>query len=706
MQVYSHTCHAAAHADDQDRCASSLGTAIRQLLIACFLFSTLSVAWAEEEAANVLTFPSQFFTDAQANTAFDMVQLLPGFTFDAGDDDVRGYSAAAGNVLIDAQRPASKFDSLEDILKRIPASAVASIELIRGNSSGINMQGQMQVANIVRHDSTGTEIGAEFALYFHGDHRRLPAAKVDFAHRWREKLLELSFESYKLADDDSGQGIRQRRNTGGLVTHYAESNLVAADEVLQVTLGYEQPASSGELRLNAALESGTKREDENLQVRLPTMEFATITERENYEQLELGARFTRALYGQSSLELLAIQQLRKMDSVEIERNENSSAIFRDNSESGESILRATVRNPLSSSTVFEWGVETAYNFLHSHFLSEEDGLSIALPEADVHVREYRAESFASIVWDLSPRLNTEFGLAYEFSRLSQRSDSSTTRSLGFPKPHIGLSWTPSSASQVQIRLQRVVGQLEFDDFVSSAELATDTLDIGNPELEPETMWELSANWEHRLWRETTVVVGVRHARIDNVVDRVPIFADTDNDGTDELFEGPGNLGRGSVNELSLGLDLPLSSLGISGGDIKGDITWRHTSVIDPLTGEKRQITGTKQPWEGRLEFAQDIPAYRLRWGIQLVLGEREPEFRLDETRVEIESLRVNAFANYELAPAWTLSLELQNLSSRKKTLRRSLYDDARDSSEIAAVDIQSRTFDPYVVLGLRWQPAR
>ena len=37
-----------------------------------------------------------------------MVMLLPGFVLQEGDDDVRGYAGAAGNVLIDGQRPASK----------------------------------------------------------------------------------------------------------------------------------------------------------------------------------------------------------------------------------------------------------------------------------------------------------------------------------------------------------------------------------------------------------------------------------------------------------------------------------------------------------------------------------------------------------------------------------------------------------------------
>ena len=68
---------------------------------------------------NVSSYPAAFFAASSPNNAMDMVSLLPGFVFDGGGQ-VRGFAGAAGNVLIDGARPASKDDPLQLILQRIP----------------------------------------------------------------------------------------------------------------------------------------------------------------------------------------------------------------------------------------------------------------------------------------------------------------------------------------------------------------------------------------------------------------------------------------------------------------------------------------------------------------------------------------------------------------------------------------------------------
>src|SRR6185312_9310427 len=56
----------------------------------------------------IIRYGSGFFADKSPKTALDMVNLLPGFTFSLGDTSIRGYAAAAGNVLIDGERPSEK----------------------------------------------------------------------------------------------------------------------------------------------------------------------------------------------------------------------------------------------------------------------------------------------------------------------------------------------------------------------------------------------------------------------------------------------------------------------------------------------------------------------------------------------------------------------------------------------------------------------
>src|SRR5690242_14451704 len=94
----------------------------------------------------VTSYGPEFFTAQQPSTAVDMLNRIPGFTLDNGAT-VRGFEGAAGNVLIDGQRPASKSETLQDIIFRIPAGKVARIDIIRGGAPGIDMQGKTVLAN-------------------------------------------------------------------------------------------------------------------------------------------------------------------------------------------------------------------------------------------------------------------------------------------------------------------------------------------------------------------------------------------------------------------------------------------------------------------------------------------------------------------------------------------------------------------------------
>ena len=115
------------------------------------------VASAPEAAATqgVIAYPPAFFAAARPVNAREMLDRIPGFVFNGGDG-VRGYEGAAGNVLIDGQRPASKSDNLDDILRRTPASKVARIELIRGGAPGIDHH---RHAAGPHHQESGTRNG-------------------------------------------------------------------------------------------------------------------------------------------------------------------------------------------------------------------------------------------------------------------------------------------------------------------------------------------------------------------------------------------------------------------------------------------------------------------------------------------------------------------------------------------------------------------
>ena len=155
----------------------------------------------------VISYPAAFFADRRPGTALDMINRLPGFTLDTGATSLRGYEAAAGNVLIDGRRPASKTDTLDEILKRLPASAVERIDVIRGGAPGIDMQGKSVLANVIRKK------GASF--------RGLLAASNDLLARGRDTGAARAEASGGWGEDDRDLHVgrmyylRVRKTFGG-----------------------------------------------------------------------------------------------------------------------------------------------------------------------------------------------------------------------------------------------------------------------------------------------------------------------------------------------------------------------------------------------------------------------------------------------------------------------------------------------------------
>jgi hypothetical protein len=109
----------------------------------------------------------------------------------------------------------------------------------------------------------------------------------------------------------------------------------------------------------------------------------------------------------------------------------------------------------------------------------------------------------------------------------------------------------------------------------------------------------------------------------------------------------------------------------------------------------------KQPWEGEIEFTQDLPARRLRWGMGITLGDAEPEYRSAEVRSERDRAWFELFAEFFPVPEWTLRIELQNLSRRENRLTRNRYDAPRDIGIIESLDVESHEFERYVHLAVR-----
>ena len=641
-------------------------------------------------AVNVTAYPASFFAAASPNNAMDMVTLLPGFIFDGGGQ-VRGFGGAAGNVLIDGVRPAAKDDPLQLILQRIPASSILRIDVIRGSAPGIDMQGKTVIANVVRKTDDGTKLTLAASGLRAWDGRPGGALRIEGSSRKGSTTIEFALKAAHGFDDGEGDGTRVRTDASGtpiLVSN--EHNAGAADEY-RANLSVETPVAGGKLRLSGSFTSQPYGLITLDQLSQPSgQEFERFHQDQKVE--EFGLRYERSITPTLSSETFGLQQFswgkisdQFMTSPDVSAvtGDDVSDVFLERRRGAESILREKLTwTPLPSLSI-QFGGEGAYNSLVTRTSFIENFEPVKLPAANVRVTEDRGEAFTDATWTASKRLTVEAGLRVEASRIASTGDFVSSQSFTFPKPRLAVSYDLDRADQLRLRLEREVGQLNFDDFAAqSGNLATGEVHAGNPKLTPQQDWVIEGAWERKFWGGGVASVTGRAYRIDDVIDRIPIF---DPAGT---YDAPGNIGSGSKEELAFTLTAPLDKLHIPHGQITGTTTFRWSSVTDPTTLTPRPISGLhSNDWEAH--FTQGLPKLKSIWGFDAYGQWSETYYRFNE--IDTNKLRtyVSVFAEYKPRPDLVFRAELRNASGRGLENARVVSTGVRGVDPLDYVDVKN-----------------
>lgn len=613
--------------------------------------------------AGVIGYPPEFFASFAPGNAFEMLARLPGFTF-TGGAEVRGFEGAAGNVLIDGERPASKSDDLESILRRIPFSQVERIDLIRGGAPGIDMQGQSVIANVVRKPGGGLRGLAAVSNNVVYDGRNAQGVRLEGSGKLGVAAWEASVVAGEGIDDGAGEGPALHLDAAGRPLEAAFLDTDGGVRNVNATAAVETPLAGGKLRVNGRLFSETFEYDELARVRLPATYLAFGRDEVETDSTELGGRYSRNFGERTGLELVAIQQTEAIDIASDFQAPGESVAFARQSDLGETIGRAKLSYRRSERLSFEAGAEGAFNWLEARTRLAVNGASVAVPAANVRVEEKRGEVFGKAVWLAHRRLTLEAGLRYEGSNIASDGDVDLEKTLYFLKPRAALTWAPSEKTQVRLRVERVVGQLDFDDFVSSDSVNSSTLTAGNPDLDPEQEWVVEAALERRFWEGGALVFTARRSMLTDVIDRAPIRT------LDGVFDAPANIGEGTRDELSVNLTAPLARLGLKGAQLQAESTWRRSEVTDPTTLRKREISGLR-PLEWEARFTHDLPALNTTWGVNVFGAWRETYYRFDEVDVVKLKTWVELFA--EVRPRADVNVRLSLMNAGERGLRRTRY---------------------------------
>lgn len=643
----------------------------------------------------VIAYPPAFFAEARPVNAYDMVIRLPGFTFEKGAA-VRGLAGSAGNVLIDGQPPVSKNDGLDEILKRIPAGAVERVELIRGGAPGIDMEGRTVLANVVRKQTAGFRAAISPGYYFIYDGRQLPGVRLEAQWRWPGgHSAEFGQVIGTGPNDELGDGYRTRYNADGSVRLRSKVDADSYGVRLWTTGAYETPFAGGRLRLNGAfLPNPSWVEIYDNYTSAKGLEY----EKDDIDRLqaELGARFTRPITDRLSLEAVGFHQWNNNKTTVDFQAPGLTRDFLLDRQSTEAVGRIQLRYTAAPGLTFEFGGEGALNNLTSETALKVNNRPVVVPAANVEVEEKRAELFARGTWRVSPALSLEAGLRREGSRVTSTGDVALRKSLSFLKPRAALTWAPDKTSQVRLRVEREVGQLNFDDFVASPNVAaTGTVQSGNPDITPQQAWVYEAAYERRFLGAGAAVLTVRHYDLTDVVDRVPVFSAA---GV-ILADAPGNIGSGSKDEIQASLTIPLDRF-IHAAQLRGQYTWRRTRVDDPLLPGRREISGL-HPADWELHYSQDLPQWKATWGVDVNGGIRERFFRLTEIETKKISPWVIVYAEYKPRPDWIIRVEGQGVTDRNARRIREVYLGPRSTARLDYTDVRSLEWGGALYIRLR-----
>ncbi|MEM1230878.1 MAG: TonB-dependent receptor plug domain-containing protein [Pseudomonadota bacterium] len=620
-----------------------------------------------------------FFNRFNPQTALDLLERLPGFTLRSGDEALRGFGGAAGNVLIDGERPSIKSGGIEDALRRIPANQVAQIEVIRGSAGLSEAAGQAVVANVIRRSGTnagnwGTvlERAADGILY--------PGARITVTRqigRWNTATkLNGFWERYPLAglrvqrDADGALRSTQREDrpsvfTQGYLSTDADRELAGGTLTVTARVGRSHFLPDTErLGFQGRLPDG--RPDERFEI-----DFDSIV-----AEGELGIDWTRPLaqgWSGKALTFLSVTQLDDEQVIETARPPGTvirESVFALEQDGTELVLRGTLGRVDDAALKPEFGAEIAYNRQESMLsLVTREGTAttvIQLPGADAVVEETRGEVFANVIWSASEKLTVEAGMAVEASRIAVSGGADNAQSYVFAKPFATLIYDARPGLQLRLGGRRTVGQLDFSQFAASAEAADDRLLGGNPELGPDQTTRGTLTLDLRSEARGALNLELFHEWRDDVIEQVGLASGS---------FGAANAGDGRVWGVTATAALPLAPL-LPGGLFELELDLRDSDFADPLSGRNRPLSNVRSP-RVLAEFRQDLPARKLSWGFAWEASQDNRVFFADEESRSTNGGFWSVFVETTRFRGVRANLSLRNIGDRNFFRERRFFTPSR-----------------------------
>jgi len=655
-------------------------------------------------AAAKRVYTPDYFARFAPKTAYDMLVQVPSFSIKQVDTTQRGLGQAQENVLINNERIANKSGGAVDQLQRTSAQNVDRIEIVDAASLGIaGLSGQ--VANIILKTTTASSGQFEWNPIWRAHYAKTDWVSgsvsysgkngpVDYTVSVKNDPGRGAFGGPIWLYDAAGSVIEKRREI--YHSEYDRANM-------QLKLGYDGPGSSvGNLTLgytpywnpavqldHRVLASGEERSRD-------------IRTKLNGYSADINGDYEFAL-GPGRLKLIGVRhwdhapltQTLILNFDTTGADPQGTRFVRD-SHIGETVTRGEYHWK-SGKNDWQFSLERAFNSLDQkgqlfNLDPSGDFVEVPFPEGSGKVVETRYEALATLTRSLASNVDLQIAAGGEISHLDRTDDDQAARKFFRPKGSIVLGWHPSKDWDVSLKLRRRVGQISFYDFLAQPKLSEDRENAGNPELVPPQSWEAETEFAHDLGKWGKTRLNFHYYKVTDIIDVIPI-------GVDE--QGIGNLPSADRYGFESVSTLNFDPLGWRGAKLDLSFSREWTRVKDPLTGEKRPISGV-QDATFSAQVRHDIPGTPIAWSAYAQYQHYEKNFFLTEVYRGLDLPWISGFyVEHKNVFGLKVRASVDNILNGRHLFYRHVYEGYRDRTPLAFYQRQNQLIGPLFSVSIK-----
>jgi hypothetical protein len=672
--------------------------AMKVLIAALLILATPLFAQTPAPTEGKHVYTAADFAQFAPRTAYDLLSRVPGFSIKQ-QDDKRGLGEETGNVVINGQRLSSKSNDMVTELSRIPATNVDRIEIVDGAT--LNIPGLSgQVANVILR-STG--ISGQWAY------------RPEFRSYYTDPLLtrfEVSLGGtqgpvqYSIGLDNRGS----RSGAGGPTWIYNSDRSLREERDEEWRGNVEQPRLSGRFVFDAP---GDAKANLNLLYRYLLFDYLETGTRENATTTRQ-RRVTEDQHG-SNYEIggdyefgLGIGRLKFIGVGRGSRFPDDVAVvttFADGSRTGNRFTQAGTERELIGRSEYHWNAagaewqvsaEGAFNSLDNtsrlfELQPNGDFAELALEGGSAKVEEDRYEVMGSYGRPVTKNFTMKLSAGGEYSQLAQVGAGGTTRTFYRPKGELSTAWKVSPRTDINVKLARRVGQLNFFDFLASVDVSNDTSKAANPDLVPEQSWELDVEGVRNLGTLGSTTLRLYGRQIGDIIDTIPIGLDG---------QSPGNLDHATVYGIDSRSTLNLDRFGWQGARLDAQLQWQDSSVEDPLTHVQRPISNSLQELAS-IGLRHDIAKSNWAWGTDYSYERYAQNYRLTEVSRQWEGpVWGDIYIEHKNVRGLTVRAGMYNLMAADSRWDRVVYA-GRRTGEVDFIEDRHREIGPIFAFQVR-----